>query len=249
MDWDSIFNRCESGSASTPWSTPGGHRAQPALRVHRPAQLRPGRRSWPSVPTASASWSLASACRSGRRPRGLVACVVLALLLGVPTLRLRADYLAIVTIAAGEIIRLVFSGRPSSARSPAGPTASTGSPSTSRTLNPLRAPRPVRVVWVINLASAATSCGCMHRRLGPSRCASLLVWLLMRSPWGRVLKAIREDEDAVRASARTSTPTRCRPDPRRRHRHLRRHRSSPSRPGGAARQLRHAAHVLRLHGA
>ena len=25
------------------------------------------------------------------------------------------------------------------------------------------------------------------------------VWLLMRSPWGRVLKGIREDEDAVRA--------------------------------------------------
>ncbi len=29
--------------------------------------------------------------------------------------------------------------------------------------------------------------------------ASLLVFMLMRSPWGRVLKAIREDEDAVRS--------------------------------------------------
>ncbi|TAL25393.1 MAG: branched-chain amino acid ABC transporter permease, partial [Frankiales bacterium] len=28
---------------------------------------------------------------------------------------------------------------------------------------------------------------------------SILVYLLMRSPWGRVLKAIREDEDAVRS--------------------------------------------------
>src|SRR3954452_2786426 len=36
---------------------------------------------------------------------GLVLSVLLALLLGVPTLRLRADYLAIVTIAAAEIIR------------------------------------------------------------------------------------------------------------------------------------------------
>ena len=36
---------------------------------------------------------------------GLLASVVLALLLGIPTLRLRADYLAIVTIAAAEIIR------------------------------------------------------------------------------------------------------------------------------------------------
>jgi len=38
---------------------------------------------------------------------GLLASVVLALLLAVPTLRLRADYLAIVTIAAAEIIRLI----------------------------------------------------------------------------------------------------------------------------------------------
>jgi branched-chain amino acid transport system permease protein len=28
---------------------------------------------------------------------------------------------------------------------------------------------------------------------------SLLVWSLMRSPWGRVVKAIREDEDAARS--------------------------------------------------
>ena len=27
----------------------------------------------------------------------------------------------------------------------------------------------------------------------------VLVWALMRSPWGRVLKSIREDEDAVRS--------------------------------------------------
>ncbi|MGI8762566.1 MAG: branched-chain amino acid ABC transporter permease, partial [Ilumatobacteraceae bacterium] len=38
---------------------------------------------------------------------GLGFSLVLALLLGIPTLRLRADYLAIVTIAAAEIIRLV----------------------------------------------------------------------------------------------------------------------------------------------
>src|SRR3954454_7296248 len=39
---------------------------------------------------------------------GLAGAVILALLLGIPTLRLRADYLAIVTIAAAEIIRLVY---------------------------------------------------------------------------------------------------------------------------------------------
>ena len=39
---------------------------------------------------------------------GLTAAGLLALVLGIPTLRLRADYLAIVTIAASEILRLVF---------------------------------------------------------------------------------------------------------------------------------------------
>src|SRR6185295_17195969 len=36
------------------------------------------------------------------------ASVLVALILGIPTLRLRADYLAIVTIAAAEILRLIF---------------------------------------------------------------------------------------------------------------------------------------------
>ena len=40
-------------------------------------------------------------------PIGLLASVALALILGIPTLRLRADYLAIVTIATSEIIRLL----------------------------------------------------------------------------------------------------------------------------------------------
>src|SRR3712207_2929624 len=39
---------------------------------------------------------------------GVLAAVVLALLLGLPTLRLRADYLAIATIATAEGLRLLF---------------------------------------------------------------------------------------------------------------------------------------------
>src|SRR3954452_5407293 len=39
---------------------------------------------------------------------GLLAALVLALLLGLPTLRLRAHYLAIATIAAAEGLRLLF---------------------------------------------------------------------------------------------------------------------------------------------
>ena len=39
---------------------------------------------------------------------GLAAAAVFALILGIPTLRLRGDYLAIVTIAAAEVVRLLF---------------------------------------------------------------------------------------------------------------------------------------------
>ena len=37
------------------------------------------------------------------------------------------------------------------------------------------------------------------RRLDPGGSLALLLYLLVSSPWGRVLKAIREDEDAVRS--------------------------------------------------
>jgi branched-chain amino acid transport system permease protein len=39
---------------------------------------------------------------------GIAASIVFALILGIPTLRLRGDYLAIVTIAAAEIVRLML---------------------------------------------------------------------------------------------------------------------------------------------
>src|SRR5262245_3230933 len=39
---------------------------------------------------------------------GIAMSILLALLLGIPTLRLRADYLAITTIAAGEILRYIY---------------------------------------------------------------------------------------------------------------------------------------------
>ncbi len=39
---------------------------------------------------------------------GIIGSILFAILLGVPTLRLRGDYLAIVTIAAAEIVRLLF---------------------------------------------------------------------------------------------------------------------------------------------
>ncbi|GGT41910.1 branched-chain amino acid ABC transporter permease [Nonomuraea spiralis] len=129
---------------------------------------------------------------------GLVAAAILALLLGIPTLQLRADYLAIVTIAAAEIVRLVF-------RSVAfkdvfgGSDGHRGFSDGFYALNPYSAgeygfnlgPVPLffnhRVLWVLTVGWVLIALCCV------------LVYLLMKSPWGRVLKAIREDEDAVRS--------------------------------------------------
>ncbi|MCA0331839.1 MAG: branched-chain amino acid ABC transporter permease [Actinobacteria bacterium] len=124
---------------------------------------------------------------------GIIAAILLALLLGVPTLRLRADYLAIVTIAAAEIIRLIV--RSVTFREWFG-----GSDGITRfadsfyALNPFSGPLalgPLKFsqndLWVVTVGWSLVAL------------TSLLVWSLMRSPWGRVLRGIREDEDAVRS--------------------------------------------------
>jgi branched-chain amino acid transport system permease protein len=126
---------------------------------------------------------------------GIGYAVVLGLLMGIPTLRLRADYLAIVTIAVAEIIRLVV-------RSVRYKKYFGGSDGINNFSRPFRATNPLSagkqyalgpfkyqglslwvmiVGWVLVLLVA------------------LFVWQLMRSPWGRVIKAIREDEEAVRS--------------------------------------------------
>lgn len=129
---------------------------------------------------------------------GFAYSMFLALLMGIPTLRLRADYLAIATIAVAEIVRLIV-------RSQWAMDVFGGSNGLQNFARPIQQigidlgiqPGKVygwwafqftgRDLWVLIVGwSLALLC-------------ALLVWTLMRSPWGRVLKAIREDEDAVRS--------------------------------------------------
>jgi neutral amino acid transport system permease protein len=126
---------------------------------------------------------------------GIAAAVVLSLLLGLPTLRLRADYLAIVTIAAAEGLRLLF-------RSVSATPITNGTQGIAAfnrefiALAPWEPDRRYRILgttwgggelWITLVGWLIVALFCV------------LVWLLVRSPWGRVVKAIREDEDAVRA--------------------------------------------------
>ena len=125
---------------------------------------------------------------------GLAGAVVFAVLLGIPTLRLRADYLAIATIAAAEVVRLLFRSNTLTAYT-GGSNGLTGFSDGFYALNPF--PNGTygfgpftydeRGTWVLVVGWALVVLVC------------LVTWALMRSPWGRVLKGIREDEDAVRA--------------------------------------------------
>jgi branched-chain amino acid transport system permease protein len=132
---------------------------------------------------------------------GLVGAILLALVLGIPTLRLRADYLAIATVAGGEIIRYLAMNLPDLT---GGPIGSIG----------LLGPGQIALYngdWLTFLDRiAANLSGLLGARMTRDGAAAILVWLLAgmlvlvlwrceRSPWGRVLRAIREDEAAVTA--------------------------------------------------
>jgi neutral amino acid transport system permease protein len=125
---------------------------------------------------------------------GIAAATVLALLLGIPTLRLRADYLAIATIATAEIFRFVV--RSSTFDSVTG--GSNGINGMARefyALNPFPEGTYGFGPWTYSER------GLWIRLFGISLIvlSLVVVALLTRSPWGRVLKGIREDEDAVRS--------------------------------------------------
>ncbi len=131
---------------------------------------------------------------------GIVYSLILGVLMGIPTLRLRADYLAIVTIAVAEVIRLCV-------RSVSLKRYFGGSDGINRFAFQFDRTKFFLIGWIKNGETYG---------FGPFRYGgrdlrmiivgwllvavfAVLVWALMRSPWGRVLKGIREDEDAVRS--------------------------------------------------
>jgi len=148
--------------------------------------------------------------RTGHLWLGLLMAIALAaafaLLLGIPTLKLRGDYLAIVTLAAAELIRLLgddqklapltggTAGIPG--RKYAGPFQSLSPFPTSGEwgAGPFRKPFSQADSWWLFLVAGVLVV------LLP-----IFVFLLTRSPWGRVLRGIREDEDAVRSLGKNVT--------------------------------------------
>lgn len=104
-----------------------------------------------------------------------------AALVAIPTLRLRADYLAIATIAFAEIVRIL---------------AINLETVTGGTIGIILIPRPVEYDPPDPFLNAVTIVG-----IGAVILLVLLLVLqfMSESPWGRVLRATRDDEEATMA--------------------------------------------------
>jgi branched-chain amino acid transport system permease protein len=125
-------------------------------------------------------------------PAAVLITVAFGLIVGLPSLRLRADYFAIATIAASEAVRLFALNARSLTN---GAQGIIGFDDSWESLDE-------------SIISSLESLGwSTPEDLFP---LFLVVWgtalllmvglsLLQRTPWGRVLRAVREDEDAARA--------------------------------------------------
>ncbi len=120
----------------------------------------------------------------------ILMAALIALVVGVPTLRLREDYLAIATIGIATVLQLVALN----ARWLTG--GSRGAESV---------PRPFEGIIHGNFAGNVAYLAMMLVIVG---LIYLALEAMVRSPWGRVLKAIREDEAA--ASSLGKSPLRFR---------------------------------------
>lgn len=127
-------------------------------------------------------------------PLAMVFSVALSLLLGGPTLRLRGDYFAIVTVAAAEILRLVVRSNELTPIT-GGPFGLQNLAGEFYRLNPFDTGLTIFGTWTYR----AGQLWAMLVTWGLVLLTTLLVWALMRAPWGRVIRSIREDEDAARA--------------------------------------------------
>lgn len=128
---------------------------------------------------ASAIFSMMGASFFEGMVAGMLISAFLGLLVALPTLRLRADYLAIVTIAFGEILRLFFLNEVWFTNGPMGIRG---------IIQPFYSVfgNDYTLFYVMLVYTILIICYLFAERI-------------INSPFGRVLKAIRDDEDAVQA--------------------------------------------------
>lgn len=137
----------------------------------------------------------------GASVAAIAVAMAFGLLLGLPTLRLRADYLAITTIAFAEIVRYVAINEQSLTGGPVGTIALAGpgeAASYNREWLDFQGAVQDRLESVLG-DDATRDVTMLILVWAVALVLLVLVDAAVRTPWGRVLKSIREDEDAAAA--------------------------------------------------
>lgn len=127
-------------------------------------------------------------------PLGIAAAAVGGLVLGLPSVRLRSDYFAIVTIAFSEIVRYVATNEDSLTGGSQG-TIALGKVGTAAQYNTQWSEFQSRVQGWLGFSSTDATMLVIVWVVAVLLLA--LTALAVQTPWGRVLKSIREDEDAA----------------------------------------------------
>lgn len=123
-------------------------------------------------------------------PFAIAACLIAGVLLGAPTLRLRGDYLAIVTLGFGEIIQIMAINNPGNfTGGPQGPTI----------------PHPVLKIGGLHITWGQDNLPYWYLLLLMLVVVVILFYRLEGSRLGRAWAAIREDEVAAQATGVNTT--------------------------------------------
>ena len=143
-----------------------------------------------SLPVQPPSWLLLSPLWA--IPVAIVVCLIAGVILGGPTLRLRGDYLAIVTLGFGEIIRITAVNNPGNFTN--GPRGVAD-----------RCPHPVINLGFFRIEWGGNQLQYWYLLLVLVALVFVLFYRLEGSRLGRAWAAIREDEVAAQASGVNTT--------------------------------------------
>ena len=141
-----------------------------------------------SILIVKSGWSFWAAL-----PASIVVVILFGLLIGLPSLRLRADYFAIATIAAAEVVRYVAQN----ARELTG--GNQGQFGFDDTWIDFSFEIEDFLVSTLGWAEPPGLFPLLLVVWATAIVLMIVLRFIQNTPWGRVLRAVREDEDAARA--------------------------------------------------
>jgi branched-chain amino acid transport system permease protein len=130
---------------------------------------------------ANSPYALAQLSFWEAMPIAVLVSLVVGVIFGIPVLKIRGDYLAVATLALGEIVRVIV-------------LSDAAAPLLAGASGILQIPRPAIGGFVL-----ATPVSLFYLTLGACLIAAYVAWRLGESRLGRAWMAIRDDEDVAEA--------------------------------------------------